>query len=214
MPPLDNQPNSTGTAPVNETNDRTALAPHIEQTTVNPTGPAVQPVAPANQDQIIITREQLKQIAEDIKADVLESSAAQIGKLQETNAMLLEIADTKLLGNWMQKHRKAAGTFVRLSTYKDKVITKWVTVEDIVTRDINTGRWLEKQLMRVTFEDDTTADVEYSTFTDMLRRTQVLAKVIERTMVDTEDPDVKKFRFKVKREDNGAEYDIMDTFVN
>lgn len=169
---------------------------------------------PSGSDTVTLKKSELREFLQEMKEESGKELRAEIDELKKTNAMLLEIADEKNLSNWMSKHRKDAGTFVRLSTFQGKVITEWKTILDEVVQDTNTGRWTEKQLMRVTFEDKTESDHEYRRFTDLLRLNQVTAKVLERTQVETTDPNLKKFRFKVRREDNGKEYEIMDAFVN
>lgn len=180
-------------------------------------GVASTPTAPEN-EKITMTKEELREFLGDFKKEVQEEVKAGFGKeieeLKKTNLMLVEIADVKNLENFNKRNRVQQGMFVRLSTYGGKVIIGWETVIDQVIQDTNTGRWTEKQIMRVKFEDDTTEDVDYRVFTDRLRLNQVTAKVLERTQIDSADPDVKKFRFKVRREDNQKEYEIMDTFVN
>ena len=148
--------------------------------------------------------------AEQLKELISEATKP----MQDKIGMLEAVADPTQLENWFRKNRKAQGMQVRLTLHGDKIVTGWSMFEDTVQQDINSGRFFEKQIMRIKLEDETTVDVPYTTFTNILRNKQITATVLEKTIVDTEDPDVKKFRFKLKRDDNGAELVIMDSFVN
>ncbi len=188
------------------TDDEAAAAPtgHIEPFVgAGATQGTPPPPPPGPEKTFTLTASQLKELVQEATKP-----------LADKVSILEAVADTKQLENWYRKNRKDQGMTVRLSTHGGKVITKWSVFEDTVAQDINSGRWFEKQIMRVDYEDGTTIDVPYVTFTNMIRLTQVQAKVIEKTEVVTDDPDVKKYRFKVKREDNGKEYEILDSFVN
>ena len=186
--------------------------------------PLHPPQRPQRQDdggdeKVVVTRSQLKDLAKEITEQVRAESAGEINKLREDYGMLLEISDKKQLTNWMSRHRKDAGTFLRLSTKvgedgKNKIVVGWRTLEDKVYKDVGSGRWHEKQLMRIKYQDDTEEDMDYERFTELIRTNQLTAKVLERTEVQTSDPAVKKYRFKVKVETTGEELEIMDSFVN
>lgn len=174
-----------------------ALEPFVRSGAVQSTPPP-----PGPEKTFTLTTSQLKEL-------VNEATKPLADKL----SMLEAVADTKAMENWFRKNKKDQGMVVRLSIHDGKVITGWKVFEDTVAQDINSGRWYEKQIMRVLFEDGTELDVPYTAFTNMLRN-KVTAKVTAKTEVFGEDQDVKTYRFKVVREDNGKEYDIMDAFVN
>lgn len=145
------------------------------------------------------------------KDDVLElikKLEDKIAEATKTNAMLLEVADEKKLANYYARNAGSIPKVVRLREINGNVIIGWKTIVDEVSTDPATGRWYENQQVEVLFEDGSTRQMHLLEFNRAFG--YIKANVIS-TMVDQS---TQSTALKVKRIDNGKEYDISITFIN
>lgn len=122
--------------------------------------------------------------------------------------MLLQVADKKALGNYYARNQKDLPKTVRLNELDGKVIMSWAMVKNEVYKDSITLRWIEMQVVALTFEDGTTLELPY---TDYVRRyIQEDAKILSRT----NDEITGKLKLKVARLSDGKEYEIGVEYIN
>ena len=116
----------------------------------------------------------VKKSALDKVLDTIEAQGKEI-------EMLKDIADKSRLATWEDKHRVKGLTVVKISTYDDKVILGWETVVNEVFKNAN-GNWIEKQIIKLHFSDDTELDVNYLDF--VTKTIKIEAEVNSRTTTD------------------------------
>ena len=137
--------------------------------------------------------------------DKVASLAKELEQLRKDNSMLLEVADQTRLGQYYEKHREEKPSRVFLGVFENKTIVKWRTAIDEVIKDSN-AKWSEKQVMELTFDDETTQMVDYRTF--VWRTTRVYGEVSSREV--KADGSI---TFNITLED-GRKLSIDSRFVN
>jgi len=127
--------------------------------------------------------------------------------LKKQNELLLSIADKKRLNSYMQRHKTKEPNIVKLRTINGKVVVGWMSVKDIVQK-IGPNRWLEDQVIKVLYEDDTSEEMKMVDFELSNKKIEC-----ERIGVNTDEA-TGRVAFKVRRRDNLKEYTIGVQFVN
>jgi len=127
---------------------------------------------------------------------------------KKSNAMLLEVADTKKLSNYYARNSKSVPKRAKLRTMEGKVIIGWKAVSNIANAYTSKGGYFEDQRTELLFEDDTT-QVMY--MLDFSRNYSYIDVKIISTMVDEE---TKQVMFKVECVEGGKQYNISSKFIN
>ena len=122
----------------------------------------------------------------------------------KTIEMLKEVSDKSRLAVWDDKHKTKGLTIVKVSTYDDKVVLGWETVVNEVFKNGN-GVWIEKQIIKLHFSDNTELDINYLDF--VTRTVKIEAEVNSRTTGDGTEI------LNIKTKD-GREFSIDIKFVN
>ena len=156
-----------------------------------------------------------------VPKSVLEDLQADIKAMKKDNAILMQVADKKALAHHYQRNQEDLPKIIRLRTLdvtktledgskeiKTKVIVGWRTISNEVTQIAGTQTWKEDQVIELTFEDQTTIELQYVEF--VRKYGYVQAKVIS-SMTDEATKDL---TLKVRREDNSAIVEIGVKFVN
>lgn len=114
-------------------------------------------------------------------------------------------ADKSHLAHFDDKNKKAFSKTVRLRTLDGKVVLKWDDMVVNIVEKTPNGAWREDQIVKLYFEDDTSAEMDLVIFNR--RFTHIKAEIVSETKTGDETV------LKVKTED-GREYEINQKFIN
>lgn len=156
--------------------------------------PIKVPQEPVVPETITITKEQFEKFQKSID------------DLKSKTEFLESVADRKQVANWYARHKEKLPVHVRLRTIRGKVIVGWKTVIDEVYKDAS-GRWVENQQIELAYEDGEAETMSYANFS----RTYDAVKC-ERIGQIMDEKD--NLILKLKRLDNGKEYEVGVQFVN
>lgn len=149
-----------------------------------------------NKSEIELMKEQLALLSKKLE------------ETEKTNSMLIEIADSKAKAHYYDKHKEKLPTDMRVRTYGDKLIVGWKSVVDDVDRDFVTGRYMEKQEVMLFFKDGSSKQVPLIVFERHYKPVNCRLLSILSSEVDN------TISYKLKRYDNGEEFEIGASFVN
>lgn len=143
-----------------------------------------------------------------LKKSEIEGLLKRMDALEKDREMLLQIADKKQLAQYYDRHKESVPNRVMLRMLKGKVILGWKTTEDEVYQDPDTMRWIERQKVKVMYEDGTSEELHLRDYVRNYK--QVEAEVKSKIT----DEATGALALKVVRLDTGKEYTISVTFVN
>jgi len=159
-----------------------------------------------------------------VPKDTITKMMDEIALLKKDRDMLLQVADKKSMSNYYQRHQGKIPTKVMLRTMMtredpkikdspivEKVVVGWKSTRDIPPEiDPATGRWRpEDQRCKLLFEDGTDSGEIYQAEFNRHYK-QVEAEVIGRIT----DEKTENVVLKVRRLDNGKEYNLGTAYIN
>jgi len=142
-----------------------------------------------------IPKEEFDQLKETVKS------------LQEKGEFLEAVADKKQVATYYARNKSKLPSIIRLRTLDGKAVVGWGKIKDEVYKDSQTGRWKEEQIIEVIFEDGTSQQMDYVTFSRRYDHVKC-EKVGEIT------DEIGNVTLKLRRIDNDKEYQIPVQFVN
>jgi hypothetical protein len=145
---------------------------------------------------VSISPEQLQEVLDRLRA------------VESDRDMLLQVADKKQLSIFYQRNRGKIPSKVMLRTMDDKVIISWRTVTDDVYQEPGTMRWVEKQIIELTFEDKSKKEINLKDYVRLYKQVEATIKA------KTANEETGDLVLKVVRTDNLKEYDIDVRFIN
>jgi hypothetical protein len=129
----------------------------------------------------------------------------ELSEIMERLKRVESAADKSHLAHFDEKNKKPFSKTVRLRTIEGKVVLKWDDmVVNLVEKSPN-GAWREDQVIRIYFEDDTSAEMDLVIFNR--RFVHIKAEIVSETKTGEDTV------LKVKTED-GREYEINQKFIN
>ena len=138
--------------------------------------------------------------------DTVKISRKKLDKLLNRVERLEQSADKGRLARYDSLSQEGKQKAVNLKTLDGRVIKKVETVENRVDQNIHTGTFTENQVVKVTFEDNRTQNMEYIYFA---RNYSLIPAVVKREIYDSEEGLI----FEVET-DEGKTYKINEKYVN
>lgn len=139
------------------------------------------------------------------KSETVEVNKVALDAMIKRLERLEASADLSRLGKYDDKNKKEVVRVVMLSTWDGQVVIGWKMLMNDVQK-IN-GIWRESQLVQLMLEDGTSAEIPY------LRSVQEVVRVDADILSRTQESDGHE-TLKVRRKDDGKEYNIDSRFVN
>lgn len=165
-----------------------------------------QPTKIDDSKPITITKGELRSLISEVR----EGFEKELAENRRQIDILTEAADLKRLSNATAKREGPIVRTVRLTTHEGKIVVAWKMIMDTVEKNATTGVWTEKQVMRITLDDDTEVDLNYLQFAAHRKDHFVIADIIGK-VTDEMNGDI---TYKLKRQDNGKDISIASAFVN
>jgi hypothetical protein len=191
----------------------------------------VKQTGPNDKEEVTLTREELRAVIEEVTKSDREKLQGEIRALQDDKNMLLEVADEKRLSKFYEKNRAKIGHHVTVGVIEDRIILGWEMAEDTVRKNLNTGHYTEKQIIRLKSAADpesgkvTETNLDYPDFISAISSgtiERLKAKITDKVYKDDElGKGVKgvKITYKVKVDQpghklDGKEFQIAAEYVN
>lgn len=151
-----NVPNTTAGAPgVTLGSTNPPVAPVLPPSTGNPV-PVPQPVVPQPQSA--------KPETITVDAAKLKSLMDRMDAIEEENKRLVAAANKAGLAHYDNANRAAIERKANIRSFNGKYIAAWKMVRDIVQKDAMTKAWIEDQVIRLTYVDDSFEEIPYLAF--------------------------------------------------
>ena len=143
---------------------------------------------------IVLTQEQFDKLIADRKEQDVKIE------------MLMRMADKGRLEKENAKNAPIPGKSIKLSKYQGKIVLSWAMLRNDVFKDPVTNAWREFQVIKMSFDDDTTQELDYLSFVKFIEK--VKATVVSK------QKDIETGIEILKVECEGKEYTIDAKFAN
>jgi hypothetical protein len=167
-----------------------------------------------------MAKEQTNKEKEEKQSEAPEEETVVVSKKQLTDILnkleRLEFATDKgRLEHYDNAQKPKELTRVRLNVYEDsvsgspKVVMAWKMIINESGYDTVRG-YYERQIIQLTFDDGNTVEIPYTDFTLGKRRKQQQAEILSRSKDENTGFEI----FKVRRVDDGKEFEVDSRFIN
>lgn len=161
-------------------------------------------VKPILEEEVV---KETKEARVSVPQSFLENLKADMARLEQSNKMLINVADKKQLAKFYQQNKEKIPTLVKLRKINGKVIVGWENmIKNKVEKDQH-GRWYEDQVIKLIYEDGTSEEMPYPVFGRGYAHIHC-----KRTGVSTDEDG--KVMLKLENLDNADKYEVGVEFVN
>jgi hypothetical protein len=155
-----------------------------------------------------------KDSSEGPEQEMVSVPKAQLTDILAKLERLESVADVGRLESFDNAHKTKALNRVRLNVLEapqggePKVIMAWkMTVDEVV---YNNGRYIDRQVIELTLEDDSKVQLDYREFAIGKKRSQQVAELISRQKDEQMGTEIMKLR----RLEDQKEFNVDSRFVN
>lgn len=177
---------NTGTT----SNNTVQPLPDIKESTPDPKAdiqPASEPMSEIQPGMVMIEQDKLDRMVKDI--DILKT-----------------ISDKRRMAKWMSENKGQQLPVMNLRELNGKIIVGWRSTKNNPHIDTRTGHYIEDQNTEIIYEDGTTEEMPLKVYYENYRT--IPAEQISKT------EEAGEVLFKLRRIDNGEEYEVGSAFVN